>query len=74
MTFTLFPAIGETRMADGQQPKDGGDHDADDGEDTEDGQAVEDGIEEEPAPLLAGEEIHRWEKENAEIDHIVVGK
>ena len=70
MAFTLFPTIGEAGMADGQNPKDGGDYDPDNGKDAKNGKSIEDDIEEKPTPLLAGEKIHGWEEYKSQVDHV----
>lgn len=68
-----FFTVGETRMADGEYPEKDPDQGENDGQDKEASDAVEDGIEDEPAPLLAGQEIHGWDEYYCKIYHIVLG-
>jgi hypothetical protein len=68
-----FTAVREARMADGENPKEGGDPDADYRQHAEQCDAVKDGIEDEAAPSLAGDKIDWWDEDEAEVDHMLFG-
>lgn len=67
-----FPAVAETGVADGQNPK----YDADDGEDErqeeEAGHAVKTGIDEKASPLAASGKIQGRNKDYAKIHHTIL--
>ena len=60
VTFSGFAAEGERGMADGQEPEDGGHHDADNGNEAKQRNSIQDGVQAKPAPLFAGQEIYGW--------------
>jgi hypothetical protein len=66
-----FTAIREARVADGEEPKEGGDPNSDYRQHADECDAVEDGVEDKAAPFLASEEIHGRDEDEAEVDHVI---
>jgi hypothetical protein len=66
-----FFAVDEARMAHGEHPKEDANQGEDEREHAQTVDAVKDGIEDESASSLAGQEIHGWDENDAEVHHTV---